>query len=416
MNVLEISLQRIKDCFLNFDTVVVAYSGGKDSGIVLNLALKVASELGVKLNVYFYDIEVIEPSTEALLTKVANNPLVQMYWTTLQTVHKNACSTFNPFWISWDESKKGLWFRKKPLGTIDFFPNASPTYWHRASDQPWLFPSGQYGSVMVMRGFRAEESIRRRHLINCNRRHGFDSYQSTSPTSFDYYGDRNFCQTFTRRFNHIYSCQPIWDWSTNDVWLAYKQLGWDYNRAYDQLSLSGLSLAKQRVSNPYGVEGANKLYLWKEGYPHLWDKFCDRVDGVYETYLYNVYEPAELTDDLDYPSEILTRLKQLPSQTRDKYIKNLLSAITYHQGKTNRPIHGHVRDPISNMSWRLFYRSIARGDFSGRILEQEKQLALPDSLKDLKLTLKQANELGDKALTFLFNQYLESLPVAKDSV
>lgn len=54
-DVYQAALERIEYIYNNFDTVVVSFSGGKDSTAVLNVAYQVAEKLGkLPLNVIFF--------------------------------------------------------------------------------------------------------------------------------------------------------------------------------------------------------------------------------------------------------------------------------------------------------------------------------------------------------------------------
>ena len=48
---------RINMIFDEFEKVLVSFSGGKDSGVVLNMAIDIARKRGRKLGVAFLDLE-----------------------------------------------------------------------------------------------------------------------------------------------------------------------------------------------------------------------------------------------------------------------------------------------------------------------------------------------------------------------
>lgn len=57
MNVYEAAKQRIAYCFSNFDYVCVSFSGGKDSGVLLNMAADHAKLIGRRFGIFHIDYE-----------------------------------------------------------------------------------------------------------------------------------------------------------------------------------------------------------------------------------------------------------------------------------------------------------------------------------------------------------------------
>ena len=92
-NVLEAARDRLKVAFNDFENVLIAFSCGKDSGVMLNLAYDYAKEHNMlhKLAIYYQDYEAGYKYTHEYAERVfANIDIPKKYWICLP--HSAACS------------------------------------------------------------------------------------------------------------------------------------------------------------------------------------------------------------------------------------------------------------------------------------------------------------------------------------
>lgn len=353
-NVYDEAIKRISYLYDSFDKVIVSFSGGKDSTAVLNCALKVAREKNkLPLKVVFFDEEAIHPPTIEYVKRVSENPEIDLEWYCLEFKHRNACSNEEPFWYTWDEDKKDLWVRELPEGVN--LITSHPKFKKGMSFQefsPYLYERNQ-GRIAMLTGIRTQESLRRYQVISKKKN---DAYiNSTAEAGQNQY----------RAF-------PIYDWSSEDVWLAVHKFGWDYNRTYDifnQTKLFG-DFLHQRVCPPYGEEPLRGLWVYSECFPEMWHKMIARVQGVSTAWRYGnteLYASAKskpenmnwsdyikiIVDSYDHDS------KKDVQDTINKYIQG-------HFKKSKLKIDEETPNPISGISWKWLCTIAIRGDFKGR--------------------------------------------------
>ena len=349
-NVYAAAQERFRMLYRRFDTVVVSFSGGKDSTVCLHLALEAAEAQGkLPVQAYFWDEEAIHPETIEYVERIRARPDVKLRWLCMPVKHRNACSRRSPYWYCWDPEAEPLWCRPLPAyaeRTGSWFkkgmtiPEASPYVYGR-----------EYGTVCDIRGIRADESLRR--LMSVMNRLEENWLQ----------GARN---------GNNYPASPIYDWSVTDVWTAPMQHGWDYNRTYDLFYKVGVPLNDMRVCPPFGEEPLGALYRYALCWPDLWDKMVRRVPGAAtaarysRTVLYG-FGGQRLPDGVKSWREWTERLLVL---YRDPY-RSIISAkissiIQMHKNKTKRPIPEDSADPHSGLSWRFLANLVMRGDLKGR--------------------------------------------------
>lgn len=349
-SVLERGVQRINTLFDRFDTVVVSFSGGKDSTVCLNLALMVARERGrLPLDVYTFDEEAIHPETVEYLHRVAALPEVRFRWYCMPVKHRNACSRRQPYWHPWNPADRAVWVRDLPEEAITSAP------WFKMGMTvpdcaPFVY-GPEFGTVADVRGIRAQESLRRLRSVT---QKAEDNWIA---------GVRN---------GHNYACSPIYDWTTEDVWLATREFGWDYNRTYDVFNAAGVTRHQQRVCPPYGEEPLGGLHQYAECWPHLWHRMIQRVPGAAtaaryaRTELYG-FGGIDLPEGKTWRGWLEDLVSMWPPEYRVTVRANIATMMRLHNRKTRgRTIPDVVPDPVSGCCWRFLCETAMRGDLKGR--------------------------------------------------
>lgn len=345
------TLNRIRYIYKMFDTIVVSFSGGKDSTAVLNATLEVARELGkLPLKVVFFDEEAIHPPTIDYVHRVSKLPDIDLEWYCLEFKHRNACSNEEPFWYTWDADKRDLWVRDMPACAITEHRHfvKGMTFQEFC---PFLYERNK-GRVAMLTGIRTEESLRRYRVIAMKKNDAF--IQANAESS-----------------NNQYRCFPIYDWSSTDVWLAVHKFGWDYNRTYDMFNQTKLykKYLTQRVCPPYGEEPLRGLWVYAECFPEMWHKMLVRVPGVATAWR---YANTELYSNATSKPDGITWEKYLEvvvdSYAEEKKVvqSNIAAYARMHKSKTNHPILDEQNNPLTGVSYQSLCRIAIRGDFKGR--------------------------------------------------
>lgn len=351
-NVYEMALQRTRYIFESFDKIVVSFSGGKDSTAVLNVALEVAKEKGkLPLEVVFFDEEAIHPPTIEYVRRVSQMPEVDLKWYCLEFKHRNASSNEEPFWYTWEKGKEDLWTRELPKEAI----TEHPKFYKGLTFQefsPMLYPISD-GKIAMLTGIRTEESLRRYRVIAMKKN---DAYLNT----------------YAEKGSNQYRAFPVYDWSSDDVWLAVHKFGWDYNKTYDifnQTSMYG-NFLKQRVCPPFGEEPLRGLWIYSECFPEMWHKMLYRVKGVSTAWRYantELYSNAQKKPDgLTYKEYLKVILDSYDHDYQVMVKRTINTYIKRHKNLTKQNIDDEQAHPVSGLSWRWLCKVAIRGDFKGR--------------------------------------------------
>ena len=117
-NVYDALLDRLEFIFQEFDNIYVSFSGGKDSGLLLNLLLDYKREHypDRTIGVFHQDFEAQYSLTTEYVTRTFERikDEAEPYWVCLPMATRTALSSYEMFWYPWDDKKKELWVRPMP--------------------------------------------------------------------------------------------------------------------------------------------------------------------------------------------------------------------------------------------------------------------------------------------------------------
>ena len=383
-NVFDALQERLKFIFAEFANIYVSFSGGKDSGLLLNLVLdyqkKYAPEK--KIGVFHQDFEaqytVTTEYIERTFKRIEKD--VEPYWVCLPMATRTALSSYEMFWYPWDDKKQEAWVRPMPKHdyVINLENNPMTTYKYRMHQEDlakqfgrWYSMSHEGKKTVCLLGMRADESMQR-----------YSGFLNKK------YGYQDECW-LSRQFKDVWCASPIYDWSTSDVWHANYLFEYDYNHLYDLYYMAGLSASQMRVASPFNDYSKDSLNLYRVIDPEIWAKLIGRVQGANFACIYGRskamgYRNVTLPEGHTWESYTKFLLDTLPVRLRNNYVKKFNTSIKFWHntggGLDEETIeellaHGYKirRNGVSNYTLNKKSRVV----FEGRI---------PDHTDDIKST------------------------------
>lgn len=254
-NVLDASRERISFLFDEYEKIQVSISGGKDSTVLLYLALQEAEKRNRKIEVFFLDQEAEYQSTIDLLRIQMNHPLIIPKWYQIPVYMTNSTSYSDYFLYAWGEGEK--WMREKEQGSIQEIKEDYPKRFYQIFD--WLEAKDPEKAYLV--GLKAVEHVQRYRAVVKNPGYK-DILWSTKSKS----GAVKF--------------YPIYDWGHNSVWRFIFDYNLPYNKLYDLMFWSNYSIYKMRVSNLIHENSYHCLKDLPKFEPETFDKLCERISGI----------------------------------------------------------------------------------------------------------------------------------------
>ena len=305
-NVYELAQERLKVIFNEFDNIYVSFSGGKDSGVLLNMCIDYIrrNNLKIRLGVFHMDYEIQYKMTIDYVDRIleANKDILDVYRVCVPFRVSTCTSMYQSFWRPWEDNKKDIWVRSMPA--------------------QWLHQKKDAVRTCCLIGIRTQESFNRWRCIYMSRK--FQMYHKYRWTS--------------KVGNDIYNAYPIFDWKTTDVWTANGKFQWDYNVLYDLYYRAGVNLERQRVASPFINEAQESLALYRVLDPNTWGKMIGRVNGVNFTGMYGGthamgWQMVKLPEGYTWREFMYFLLSTLPERARKGYLRKLSVSVHFWRTK-----------------------------------------------------------------------------------
>lgn len=347
-NVLDASLERLDFIFDNFEKVYVSFSGGKDSGVMLNMVVDYvrkrieSRELpsGFKVGVQIMDNEANYEDSIAFMRRIieSNLDILDVYWCCLPITLPCTVSSYEVDWQCWGVKDEHRWIRPLPdmpyvvninNHEFDFFEENMhyDAFWDGFAE--W-YANGKRTANLI--GIRTTESLNRFRAILNDRKETLGGKMWTKKNT-----------------NNVYNCYPIFDWRTDDIWIANEKFEWDYNKLYDMFYKAGVPVNSMRVASPFMSESKSSLNLYRVIDPHTWSRLCARVQGANFLATYGKqlnYSSFTLPKGHTWKSFVKFLLDTLPDEASKNFKMRFIQSIRYW-GRVGRGLPEKIIDELS---------------------------------------------------------------------
>jgi len=317
--------ERIAFIFEHFPRIYLSFSGGKDSGVMLNLFVDYMRQHNItrKIGVMTLDNEANYEYSLTFMHSILekNRDLLDIYWCCLPITLPCTVSAYAVEWQCWGERDKTRWIR--PMPKQDYVVNMKncpfeffredmnyDEFWDKFGD--WY---GQGERTACLIGIRTVESLNRfRAIMNTRKKILHGQMWTKKNTEF------------------VYNCYPLYDWRTEDIWTANAKFAWEYNGLYDVFYKAGVPVHKMRVASPFMSESKSSLGMYRVIDPHTWAKLCARVQGANFIATYGKqlgYRSFKLPPGHTWKSFVKFLLDTLPKEVGDNFKLRFIQSIRF---------------------------------------------------------------------------------------
>jgi len=389
---------RIKFIFDEFPRIYLSFSGGKDSGAMLNLFIDYMRKHGIKkkIGVMIMDNEAnYEDSINFMHSIIrANLDLLDVYWCCLPITLPCTVSSYAVDWQCWGVGDEERWIR--PLPTDDYIVNFENNQFdffreNMNYDEFWdefgeWYSQGERTACLI--GIRTVESLNRFRAIMNDRKVTWGGKCWTKKNSAN-----------------VYNVYPIYDWRTEDIWTANAKFDWEYNRLYDVFYKAGVPVHSMRVASPFMSESKSSLGLYRVIDPHVWAKLCARVQGANFIATYGKqlgYRSIKLPPNHTWKSFTKFLLDTLPREVSDNFKKRFIQSFKVW-GRVGRGLPDETIQELRDNG--IPFRLNGKTSHGSKTLSRVRLQRFPDHLDMLSVNAGTVASWKRFAITILKNDH-----------
>lgn len=383
-DVYEAFQERMHLIFQEFDNIYLSFSGGKDSGLLVNLTLDFQQKYypEKKVGIFHQDFEAQYTVTTEYIERTFNRleGKAELYWVCLPMATRTALSSYEMFWYPWDDRKKEAWVRNLPNHeyVIHLDNNPITTYRYRMHQEDLAKQFGRWYRIthgnrktVCLLGMRAEESLQR-----------YSGFLNKK------YGYKDECW-ISKQFKNVWCASPLYDWRQEDVWHANYIFEYDYNRLYDLYHMAGLKVSQMRVASPFNDYSKDSLNLYRVLDPEIWARLVGRVQGANFACIYGRtkamgYRNISLPEGHTWESYTRFLLDTLPIRLKNNYVKKFNASIKFWHEKGGGLEEETIRE-LEEHGYRIKRNGVSNYTLNkkSRVIFLEK---IPDNTDDIKST------------------------------